>query len=260
MTRTVILAAGEGTRLRPLTDHQPKTLVPLAGRSLLDRQMSVLQRAGITDISIVVGYCAQALANRGARTFLNPLYASTNMVASLLCAKALFDGGDEVVVAYGDIAYEPRVLARLLAIEAPLAVVVDEGWHDLWQLRMDNPLSDAETMKLDAAGNIIELGCKPRSLADIEGQYIGLFKVGRGFASHFFDRFEQWPADQAFDGRPRDSMYMTSYLQHQIDCGTPVRAAIVQHGWLEIDSVEDLRRYEAAVADGRLRVLYDGAA
>lgn len=260
MTRTVILAAGEGTRLRPLTDHLPKTLVPLGGEPLLSRQMTVLHRAGITDISIVAGYCAEALEGRGARLFHNPRYATTNMVASLYCAKPLFDGDDDVVVAYGDIVYEPRVLARLLATEAPIAVVVDLGWQRLWQLRMDDPLSDAETMKLDAAGHIVELGRKPRSLADIQGQYIGLFKVSRAFAPEFFARYEQLPGNALFEGRPRDKMYMTSYLQHQIDHGVPVHAATVTNGWLEVDSVQDLQRYESALAQGELAPIYDGGA
>lgn len=260
MTRTVILAAGEGTRLRPRTDHLPKTLVPLGGKPLLSRQMAVLHRAGITDISIVAGYCAEALEGCGARIFHNPRYATTNMVASLCCAKPLFDGTDDVVVAYGDIVYEPRVLARLLATEAPIAVVVDLGWQRLWELRMDDPLSDAETMKLDAGGHIVELGRKPRSLADIQGQYIGLFKVGRAFAPEFFTRYEQLPDDALFEGRPRDKMYMTSYLQHQIDHGLPVRAATVTNGWLEVDSVQDLERYERAMAQGELAPIYDGGA
>ncbi len=260
MTRTVILAAGEGTRLRPLTDYLPKTLVPLGGKPLLARQMAVLNRAGITDISIVAGYCAEALGSSGARLFHNPRYANTNMVASLHCAKPLFDGTDDVVVAYGDIVYEPRVLTRLLATDAPIAVVVDLGWQRLWELRMDDPLSDAETMKLDAAGHIVELGRKPRNLADIQGQYIGLFKVSRAFAPQFFARYERLPDNALFEGRPRDKMYMTSYLQHQIDHGVPVRAATVTNGWLEVDNVQDLDRYESSLAQGELAPIYDGGA
>lgn len=260
MTRAVILAAGEGTRLRPLTDHLPKALVPLGGVPLLARHMTVLHRAGIADISIVAGYCAEALEGSGAHLFFNPHYASTNMMASLHCAKALFDGHDDVVVAYGDIVYELRVLAALLAATAPLAVVVDLGWHSLWSFRMDDPLSDAETMKLDALGNIVELGKKPRTLDDIQGQYIGLFKVDRRFAKQFFARYEQMPDGMLFEGRPREKMYMTSYLQHQIDHGTQVRAATVTNGWLEVDSVQDLRRYEAAHAQGLLARLYDSLA
>jgi len=260
MTRVVILAAGEGTRLRPLTDELPKALVALQGTSLLERQLAVLRRAGITDISVVIGYCASAWEGLGLRTFHNPRYADTNMVASLHCARELFDGRDDVIVAYGDIVYQPTVLASLLDSEAPLSIVVDHGWLDLWRLRMDDPLSDAETLRLDTRGHIVELGRKPRTLDEIEGQYIGLIKVGRGFAPHFFDRYEQLAPDAPFDGRPRDRMFMTSYLQHQIDQGVAVRAAPVRHGWLEVDSVQDLRRYEAAIQAGTLAALYDDQA
>jgi choline kinase len=260
MTRAVILAAGEGTRLRPLTERLPKALMPLAGVPLFTRQAAVLRHAGIDDLSVVTGHAAQAFDGCGARPFHNEQFASTNMVASLHCAQPLFDGSDDVVVAYGDIVYEPRVLAALLATEAPVAVTVDLGWHRLWSLRMDDPLSDAETMKLDATGHIVELGRKPRGLEDIQGQYIGLFKVSRSFAPSFFAFYEQMPEGSLFEGRPREKMFMTSYLQHHIDRGTPVRAAPVTHGWIEIDSVQDLQRYEAAIAQGRLAPLYDADA
>lgn len=260
MTRTVILAAGEGTRLRPYTASLPKALVPLLGVPLLQRQTAVLRRAGIADIGIVTGHCAGALAGQGLQEFHNPHFAETNMVASLRCAGAWFDGGDDVVMAYGDIVYEPRVLAALLAAPAPLAVVVDRGWQRLWQLRMDDPLADAETLRLDARGCIVELGRKPRSLDEIEGQYIGLVKIDRAFAPRFFDAYDALPAGAAFDGRPREKMYMTSYLQHLIDGGVPAHAATVTHGWLEVDTVEDLARYEAAARDGALAGLYDPGA
>lgn len=260
MTRTLILAAGEGTRLRPLTEFLPKTLVPLDGESLLARQMKVNQRAGIDDISIVTGHCASALKASGARLFHNPRYASTNMVESLSCARSLFDGSDDIVVAYGDIAYEPRLLESVLAAEAPISVVVDVGWRQLWELRMDDPLSDAETMKLDVGGRIVELGEKPSSMDDIQGQYIGLFKVSRRFAPLFFEAYDRLPAFPLHGGRPREKIFMTAHLQNHINAGVEVLAAKVEHGWLEVDSVQDLLRYEAALADGRLQHLYDGHA
>jgi choline kinase len=260
MTRVLILAAGEGTRLRPLTEQLPKTLVPLDGVPLLARQLAVLRRAGIHDISVVGGHCADALVPLGLRLFHNPAFASTNMVASLHCARALFDGGDDVVVAYGDIVYEPRVLAALLASVAPVSVVVDRGWLSLWTLRMDEPLDDAESLKLDAQGCITELGRKPRNMADIEAQYIGLFKVDRAFAPAFFTPYEQLAPAAKVAGRTRDRLYMTDYLQLLIDQGTTVRAAPVRHGWLELDSTQDLARYQRALAAGELAPLYNPAA
>jgi L-glutamine-phosphate cytidylyltransferase len=260
MTRAVILAAGEGTRLRPHTDHLPKTLVPLLGQSLLARQMSVLMRAGVTDLSVVAGYHAERLTGLGLRVFMNERFGQTNMMVSLYCAKALFDGSDDVLVAYGDIVYEPRVLAAVLGARAAVSVMVDLGWWDLWHLRMDDPLADAETLKLAPSGSIVEIGRKPRNIADIQGQYTGLFRVDRAFAGDFFAHYESLLQAPLFEGRSPERMYMTSYLQHLIDEGVTVQAVPVRHGWLEVDTVSDLARYEAAAAQGTLARLYDGTA
>lgn len=260
MARAVILAAGQGTRLRPLTDNMPKALVPLAGVPLIERQLRVLRGAGVTDLSVVAGYRGHQLRLAGLRQVENSAFETTNMVASLYCARALFDGKDDVLVCYGDIVYEPRVLATLMATDAPLAVTVDLQWLRLWSLRMDDPLSDAETLRVDDGGCILELGRKPHDLSNIQGQYIGLFKVRRDFAPGFFDAFERLGAEGVVDGRSRAMMYMTSYLQMQIDSGVQVQAAPVEGGWLEVDSLQDLQRYEDALRLGLLAKIYDGAA
>ena len=257
MTRAVILAAGEGTRLRPLTEQLPKVLVPLAGHTLLERQRGVLARAGIHDVHLVTGHAADRLAASGLPAFHNPRFATTNMVASLLCAQSLFDGGDDVLVAYGDIVYQPHVLAAVLGAGGPLAVAVDQGWHRLWALRMDDPLADAESMRIDDSGHILELGRRAADVASIQGQYIGLFKVARSFAPQFFQPLLDMAPDAVLEGRPRDRIFMTAYLQQHIDRGVPVRAACFRHGWLEIDSLDDLRRYQQALQQGTLTGLYD---
>ncbi len=57
--RGVVLAAGDGGRLRPLTDRQPKVLLPVRGRPLISYPLEALVSQGITDIAIVVGYRAR---------------------------------------------------------------------------------------------------------------------------------------------------------------------------------------------------------
>src|ERR1044071_3517735 len=88
----VILAAGEGTRLRPHTLDRPKCLVPLAGRPLLAWQTDALRAAGVDDIVVVTGYRADQIRALGYRTVFNPRYEKTNMVASLMCARDTLDG------------------------------------------------------------------------------------------------------------------------------------------------------------------------
>lgn len=255
--RALILAAGQGTRLRPLTDDRPKCLVELGGKSLLERQAIVLHRAGIEDITVVSGYRADQIAARGFATRVNSRYASTNMVATLFSAIDLMDGGQDLLICYGDIVYESRVLSLLLKADAPVTVMIDREWLRFWRLRLEDPLSDAETLKLWPDGRLRELGKKPRDYSEIEGQYMGLIKVRADHVEKLKEVYASLDRCALYDGKDFDNMYMTSFIQHLIDSGWDVRAAETDNGWLEVDSVSDLQRYEAMGADGSLIPFYD---
>lgn len=250
--KALILAAGQGTRLRPLTDSIPKCLVKLLGQPLLLRQADVLRACGIDDISVATGYEAQQIADLGFDTYYNENYMTTNMVESLFCSREIFSEEQDLIVAYGDIVYSKENLRKLMASEASIAVIVDNAWRDLWSSRMDNPLTDAETLKLDASGHILELGQRPNSYDDIEGQYTGLIKVSADFIKEFAEFYDCLDRNAKYEGRDFEQMYMTSFLQMLIDEGVKVEATIVNRGWLEVDSVEDLSAYEAMHKSGQL--------
>lgn len=254
--KAIVLAAGQGTRLRPLTNDQPKCMVPLAGKPLLHRQLEVLRGAGIDEIVVVGGYRAERLEAPGLRVVLNRRYAETNMVSTLFCAESEMSRSEDLVIAYGDIVYEPRVLDALLACEAPLAIAIDRQWRRYWELRMDDPLADAETLKLDDGDRIVELGRKPQDYGDIQGQYMGLIKVAGERIQAFREAYHALDRAGRYDGKDFDNMYMTSFLQNLIDTGWLARAAFTDNGWLEVDTVADLERYEALQAQGRLEQFY----
>jgi len=250
--RAIILAAGKGERLKPYTSDRPKCLVELAGRTLLVHQVEALAAVGIHDICIVTGYQADQVRSLGYPTRHNTRYETTNMVASLMCAADLLDGRDDVLIAYADIVYEPRIVEALGACDAPICTAVDRSWRQLWQVRMEDPLADAETLKLSEGGEIVELGRKPQSYADIEGQYMGLTRVRADAAPKLIEvyrRLGQSPTDANPDPA---RMYMTDFLQYLIDHGQPVRAVLVDGGWLEIDWRTDLDRFNHMHEHGRL--------
>jgi choline kinase len=256
MTRALILAAGQGTRLRPFTDDRPKCLVEYADRPLLAWQLEALGRAGIDDITVATGYRADQIESMGVATVHNSRFATSNMVATMACGARAFDGGDDLIIAYGDILYEAKIVQRLAASSAPLSTVVDLDWRSLWDLRMEDPLADAETLKLDPDGNIIELGRKPESSEEIEGQYIGLTRVSADFAEEFLRSYLELDPDGPYDGRDRDNMYMTSFLQYVIDSGRPLKAVPIHKGWLEFDTVEDLKTYRRLSSEKRFQDQY----
>ena len=98
--KAIILAAGEGSRLRPYTLDRPKCLVEVDGRSLLDRQLDVLTLGNINPIMLIGGYRAEMLPREGIELRINSLYAETNMVWTLFCEETDLVG--DLIVSYKD--------------------------------------------------------------------------------------------------------------------------------------------------------------
>jgi choline kinase len=238
MTKVVILAAGEGTRLRPFTLDRPKCMVEADGRSLLDRQLDVLRAEGVGPIVLVGGYKADRLPQAGVSIKLNPRFAETNMVWSLFSASEELTG--EVVVAYGDIVYSRKNLRAVLDATADIAVAIDLDWEAYWRARNEDPLADAETLKLSPTGAILELGQKPKSLSDIEGQYMGLMKFSAKGIETLKTAFHRAKAEGTIRGKAPEKAFMTDLLQSLIDQGIVLQSVPVRAGWVEVDTVGDL--------------------
>ena len=256
MTRALILAAGQGTRLRPLTDDKPKCLVTLLGRSLLERQVDTLRESGISDIHIATGYRADQIEALGYATSINLRFAETNMVETLFSALAFIQQEGDLIIAYGDIVYQRNNLQALLSCNDEIALMIDARWRDLWKLRLENPLEDAETLIMDRNGYVTELGKKPLGYDQIEGQYTGLIKIRSDKLEELVAFYNLLDHSAIYDGNDFDNMYMTSFLQLLIDSGWKAKAVLVNNGWLEIDSVEDLSQYESMANEGKLDQFY----
>ena len=252
--KIIILAAGEGKRLRPYTDQIPKCMVKLAGYSLLSHQLALIEKCNIIrdDIALVGGYKMGAFEKIQLKKIKNIRYSSTNMVSTLFCARAFMIPGEDLVISYGDIVYEENVLKTLLECDAEISVVADIEWERLWRLRMTNPLDDAETFIMDDDLLIKGLGRKPTSISQVQAQYMGLVKIRGDMISKFINTFDQMDKQVCYDGQNFDNMYMTSLIQYLIDIGCQVKAVLVKNGWLEVDTVDDLKCYDQMSKDGSL--------
>jgi choline kinase len=237
-TKGVILAAGRGSRMRDLTQERPKCLVEVGGQTLLDRQLAGFRRSGITDIGIVTGYRRELLVRDGVSEFHNARWADTNMVYSLACARAWLERYP-CVVSYSDIFFEPSAVASLVACPAPFAITYDPNWLSIWSRRFADPLSDAETFRLGANEVVVEIGNKPTSLEEVEGQYMGLLRFTPTAWNEVYGIFEDLPREVS------DRLQMTHLLQKVIGRGQMAVAGVSYRGvWGEIDSPEDLSSYE----------------
>ena len=255
--KAIILAAGEGKRLHPLTNDMPKCMVNLFGQSLLERQIQIFKKCNIHDIFIVGGYHFDLIPFPEIKKYRNPDYDSTNMLETLFCAKNELE--DSVIISYGDIIFETNVLELLINSNDDFSVVVDKKWKELWSLRMEEPLKDAESLQLDSSGFIVNIGQKVDDVDEIEGQYIGLMKFqnnGLKFMQEFYNKMKN---EAKLTGKnplnpkiPFEKSYMTDFIMGLIRSGCKIKSVPINGGWLELDTFKDFTIYNKIYENGTL--------
>ena len=188
--KAVILAAGRGTRLAPLTDDRPKPLVEVGGRPLLLRTLERVQQAGIPhrDVVIVTGYRENMVAELMKREGLacklvtNPRWYDWNSFYSLAVAKDALAGAPWLQFE-GDVLFDDKILPRLLAAPFPGALAVEV-----------KPMPDAEAMKARVTGpdhKIVALSKEEDPAASI-GEYVGIARVTAEVAKLVFDDLDKF--------------------------------------------------------------------
>lgn len=241
--KAVILAAGQGSRLRPLTHDRPKGMIDIAGKPIIGWQIDLLSRRGIDEIAIVTGYKASTVDVLGTKQFENPEYDSTNMVHSLFCADEFLD--DDVLVSYGDILYTDEVLQQTLDSRGPISVVVDLDWESYFAERFGDPFCDAEGLTLGESGSITDIGKPDPTPDDVQGQYVGLMK----FSVDGVDLLRSIYTGASANNRPIGwgraprLAHMTDLLHEAAQRGNRLEAVLIHGGWVEIDTLGD---YEIA--------------
>jgi L-glutamine-phosphate cytidylyltransferase len=245
MMRALILAAGRGSRMGYLGGDRPKCLVELEGKPLIERQIAALRRGGVDEIGVVRGYRAEMIDFPGLSYFANERWAETNMVMSLAAAGSWLRAGP-VIVSYADIFYRSELVRGLAGASGQLIISYDRDWRRLWTRRFADPLADAETFRIDAAGQLLEIGGKTTRIEDIEGQYMGLL--------HFTP--SAWIAVEkllsSLDAPTRDRLDATGLLGRLLAEKFPVNTFGTAGQWGEIDNPEDVALYENMIRTGEL--------
>lgn len=254
MTRVLILAAGSGKRLRPLTKNKPKILVSLFGKSILQRQLELFKSCKIKDIAIVSGYKSNLLKKFKIINFQNKNYDNTNMVVSLFSAMSFLKKktSEDLIITYGDIIYEKKNLLKVMNEKNDICIMIDKHWLNYWKLRFKNPLSDAESLILDSKNFIKEVGKKTNDYKNINGQYTGLIKVKGKMINKLIKFYKKLDKKKFYDGKNFQNMYLTSFIQLLIKDNFKIKAVLVKNGWLEIDSIQDLNLYKRLYSKNKL--------
>ncbi len=252
MMRAIILAAGRGSRMGQLGEGRPKCLVELEGKPLLARQIAALRRGGADEIGVVRGYRAELIDFPGLSFFANERWAETNMVMSLVAAGSWLRSGP-VIVSYGDIFYRSELVRGLAGAPGSLVISYDRAWRRLWTRRFTDPLADAETFRIDEAGQLLEIGGKTKCVEGIMGQYMGLLK----FTPSAWSVIEMLLS--RLDAPTRDHLDVTGLLRRLLAEKKLAIGTFATNGqWGEIDNPGDVALYQEMVRNGELQLEEQG--
>ncbi len=253
--KAIILVAGKGTRLGKYTKDMPKCMLKFNDKTLLQTQIDTLRSCGIKKIIVVKGYMQYKIKIKGVKYYVNEDYENTNMVETLMCTEK--EMNDEILVCYGDILYEKKVIRKILKDKSDIGVVVDSDYWDYWTARLDEPEKDTESMIIKNQ-KITKLGTPTSKKDDIKFRYVGLIKFSKKGVDilkkvyhenrkKYFDKDVQWMNSKSFK-----KAYMTCMLNAIIKAGYIVNPIIIQHGWLEFDTNEDYEKYNLWLKEGAL--------
>ena len=236
--KAVILSAGQGKRLMPLTANDPKCLINIGGQTLIEWQINALYKAGIDQVTVVVGYQAgrvrQLLQHRydpqRVWSLYNPTYAWADNLFSCWVARAEMD--EEFMLLNGDTIFEAAVVKRLLQTPVHPVTVATHQKH----------YYDADDMKVALDGDrLVKIG-KDLAVGNVDGESIGMILFRREGPSMF---------RRAVDRALRDSAACKKWYLSVIDemaQSLAVRTCLINGlQWCEVDFPADLKQAGSVV-------------
>ena len=248
--KAIIIAAGMGTRLNPLTNDRPKCMLKLNGKTILQHQLDVFHANGITDISLIKGYKKEAIDYAGLKYYINDNYKNNNILNSLFYAEKEMD--DEFITCYSDILFSEKVVRNLMANGEDIAVIVDVDWTGYYEGRTEHPIEEAENVIYDGDKNVAEIGKIVNNNEAVNGEFIGMVKCSKRGAEIFREYFNK--AKNDFWGKPFvraktfDVAYLTDFIQYLVNNSINVKCVEIEQGWMEIDTVQDFERAEKLIS------------
>jgi choline kinase len=239
--KAIIVAAGPGSRLMPITDERPKCLLEIGGKTILERALEALRGNGVEDIVVVRGYKGHLIDYPDITYCHNPEFRKNNILRSLFYAED--EMNDDFIFSYSDIVYSREVVARLVGSEADIALIVDVNWQQTYKGRDQHPVSEAELVKVEN-GKVVKIGKDVVKPEEAHGEFIGLARFTKSAAESMkavFHRVaKEQPSAPFHRSASLEEAYMSDMLQELVDTGSPVVAIDIENGWMEIDTPQDL--------------------
>ena len=243
-TKSLIVAAGLGSRLKKHTENLPKCMLDFNGKTLLQRQVQAYNECGIKDITVIRGYKKEKINYKNLNYVTNDDYEKNNILNSIFYAEKIINGN--IIISYSDILFDSNVVKRLVESDHDISVVVDIDWRGYYVGRKDHPLSEAENVIFDSNNQVLKIGKIGTQKEEVHGEFIGMIKLTNRGAEIFKENFHR--VKKLYWNKPFQraaifqKAYLTDMIQELVDIGIKVHCVIIERGWKEIDTVEDYQK------------------
>ncbi len=230
--KAIILAAGVGSRIRPLTDNCPKCLLKVGGRTILEMMISNIQSCGIKEVVFVLGYLQDQIRDYVKTNFpdltvhfvMNDKYTETNTGFSLMLSKN-FIGDSDFIKFDADVVFDKKILKKLIESEYKTSLCIDKNIN-----------LDAEEIKviIDDQNKVLKAS-KIVNPKEAVGESIGIEKISNETAKLLFAELENMMMDE----KNYQEYYEGGY-ERLIEKNIPFYALDISGlKWTEIDTRED---------------------
>ena len=239
--KAIFIAAGEGSRMGKLTIDSPKPLIEVNGRSILERQVSLLKKSGITEILIITGPFPDKY-NFKNLSYLNDKNFKNHDQLGSLCV-ATNEIHDDVLIIFADIIFDELILEQVCKNNSDVVIAVDMDWEK-YNARNQNPIGDADKVTID--NNIVKRIFKQKTKDDDKypiGEFIGLMKLNLNGSKKFREillNLQKSHNGKFHDAESFTSAKLVDFLQELIEHKIIIHPEIIHGKWCEIDTIQDL--------------------
>lgn len=220
--QTIILAAGLGKRMLPLTADTHKCLLPINGKPIIRKQIDTIRSVGLSDVVLATGYkfeMVKAFLKGEVEYVFNPFYETTNSIVSLWLALRGIE--NDILIINSDVIFDRDLIQRMIDCKFDLSIAVSQNW------------SDERGYKASIVDGFVKnMGMK---IQNVSAEYAGIVFVRKSHLQKLKEKTEKLMVAKQF------SIWFEDMIVGLIEDGAEAQAVVVdENTWYEIDTVEEL--------------------
>ena len=230
--KSIIIAAGSGRRIPEFSKTIPKSLIKINNKSLLKRQIDLMRKLNINDISIIKGFKSNKISFKKIKYFYNRSYKKNEQLESFFTAEEWFT--DDLLVTFSDIIYEISIIDKIVKNKSDLSIAIQKKWKNKYKKRHDHPISQAD--KVHVKDNKVKDIGKKLSKNKTNGEFLGIFKISKKMCNIMINEYKLLKKV-----KKTEKLQIHDFFRYLIKKNIYIKPTYVNGKYMEIDTYNDFK-------------------